>query len=334
MNLINVSICIWIIATLTHKEINCFAVPEEKKCRYNRVNKMLKARCYDMNLKEIPQYLNPAIEVLDVSFNRIKKLYRSSFGKYDSVRYLLLYENMIQTIEPDTFSYLTSLEEIDLSNNALLTIPMELLQLPSLRNLYIDSNDLRDLDEDLEKLEKPIQAPLEYLNVADCGLTKIPDFGIMPFLWHLNASKNPLNNLAVQSFAQMCHLRSVDFYNTLMPACVCRSLTKYLGTRGLRINDSIDCDILEESFCPNETTLVDNTKFEECNLVILNKEAQNRWLYVAGGVGGFLLISICILVWFHSRNSTKRRRKMLRTPKKLPIDENTSHGLLKNSRIV
>jgi len=57
---------------------------------------------------------------------------------------------------------------------------MELFQLPKLRNLYIDSNDLRELHQDLELLETPIRAPLEYLNVANCELHDIPDLGILP----------------------------------------------------------------------------------------------------------------------------------------------------------
>ncbi|TMW45629.1 hypothetical protein DOY81_009290, partial [Sarcophaga bullata] len=65
---------------------------------------------YDMNLKEVPQYLKTSVEVLDLSFNRIKKLKRSSFQPYSSIRYLLLYENMIQSVEPGTFSHLTSLQ--------------------------------------------------------------------------------------------------------------------------------------------------------------------------------------------------------------------------------
>lgn len=71
-------------------------------------------------------------------------------------------------------------QEIDLSNNALMTIPLELMHLPSLRNLYIDSNELTFLERDLEALETPIKAPLEYINVADCGLQDIPNLGILP----------------------------------------------------------------------------------------------------------------------------------------------------------
>lgn len=55
-----------------------------------------------------------SLQVLDLSFNRIKKLKRSSFQPYKSVKYLLLYENMIQSVEPGTFSHLTSLQVIDI----------------------------------------------------------------------------------------------------------------------------------------------------------------------------------------------------------------------------
>lgn len=44
-----------------------FAGTEERKCKYTRVEKLLKIRCYDMNLKEVPQYLKTSVEVsLDV----------------------------------------------------------------------------------------------------------------------------------------------------------------------------------------------------------------------------------------------------------------------------
>lgn len=62
-----------------------------------------------------------------MSFNRIRELERASFEKYTDIRYLYLFENMIQTVEPGTFAQLTSLEAIDLSSNALTTIPLELL---------------------------------------------------------------------------------------------------------------------------------------------------------------------------------------------------------------
>lgn len=53
------------------------------------------------------------------------------------------------SIEEGTFEPLANLEEIDLSTNALRTVPLELFNLPSLRNLYLDSNNLIELKDDL-----------------------------------------------------------------------------------------------------------------------------------------------------------------------------------------
>lgn len=141
------------------------------------------------------------LQVLDLSFNRIRKLTQGSFQRYTDVKFLLLYENLILSVEPGAFAPLTSLQvscdsswncsisrltarfflqEVDLSSNGLTTIPGELLQLPRLRNLYMDSNMLRNMHEELQQLEKPIRAPLEYLNVANCELNDIPDLGPLP----------------------------------------------------------------------------------------------------------------------------------------------------------
>uniref|UniRef100_A0A1B0CEM3 Membrane glycoprotein lig-1 n=1 Tax=Lutzomyia longipalpis TaxID=7200 RepID=A0A1B0CEM3_LUTLO len=120
--------------------------------------------------------------ILDASYNRIRDLNPGTFERYTDLQYLYLAENMIQTIEPGTFAILTNLEAIDLSYNALTTIPVELFNLPLLRNLYIYSNNLYDLRTDLESIEKPIRAPLQLLNIADCRLGSVPDFGILPEL--------------------------------------------------------------------------------------------------------------------------------------------------------
>lgn len=87
-------------------------------------------------------------QVLDVSFNRIRDLNKHSFARYHDIKYLYLFENMIQNVEPDTFSHLNELEAIDLATNALTTIPLELFDLPLLRNIYLNSNALGNSIED------------------------------------------------------------------------------------------------------------------------------------------------------------------------------------------
>jgi len=124
-----------------------------------------------------------------------------------------------------------------------------LFQLPRLRNLYIDSNELTSLN--LQALEKPIRAPLEYLNVAGCELQELPDLGILPSkqryvdiwnlsniehfsseLWQLNASMNPLQNFRIDSLANMCHLQVIDLTKSQLSQCGCQQVTNHLMMLG------------------------------------------------------------------------------------------------------
>ncbi|XP_037930134.1 leucine-rich repeat-containing protein 4C-like [Teleopsis dalmanni] len=284
---------------------------EKVTCTHLHVNRLLKAKCYDMNLKEVPQYLRTGVEILDLSFNRIKKLKRNSFQHYKKVKYLLLYENMIQSVEPGTFRALTSLQEIDLSNNALMTIPLEIFQLPSLRNLYVDSNELIYLDRDLETLQKPIQAPLEYINLADCALNDLPDLGIVPNIWHVNISKNPLTELTMSKFANMCNLKSIDLTKTDMSICSCQQVNNHLrfvdaDTKFVPIcRDSLDLNI-----CPlpyNET--IKSTTFERCKRTAALEEARSTWFFIAGCVGGGILVLLIVICCCHRRQKRKKNDK-------------------------
>uniref|UniRef100_D3TNL7 Hypothetical conserved protein n=1 Tax=Glossina morsitans morsitans TaxID=37546 RepID=D3TNL7_GLOMM len=289
-----------------------FIGQEERKCKYLRVDKLLKIRCYDMNLKEVPPYLKTSVEVLDLSFNRIKKLKRSSFQPYKNIKFLLLYENMIQSVEPGSFSYLTSLQEIDLSNNALMTIPLEIFQLPALRNLYVDSNDLMYLPSDLEALERPIQAPLEYLNIADCGLQDLPDLGILPKLWHINASLNPLMDLSIERFALMCNLKSVDLTRRELTPCQCQQVNNHLRVVEVKTKFVPVClETLDGSKCPlpyNYT--INSMDFLACKNSVKLAEKRSMWLFVTGCAGGIL--SVLLIMWLCIHRRRKKSVKKLR----------------------
>ncbi|KAI8036935.1 hypothetical protein M5D96_010248 [Drosophila gunungcola] len=40
-----------------------FILQEERKCTYGRIEKLLRIRCYDLDLKEVPQNLKTSVEV-------------------------------------------------------------------------------------------------------------------------------------------------------------------------------------------------------------------------------------------------------------------------------
>ncbi|XP_036331498.1 leucine-rich repeat and immunoglobulin-like domain-containing nogo receptor-interacting protein 1 [Rhagoletis pomonella] len=283
-------------------------VQDERKCQYLRPSRMLKIRCFDMNLKEVPQYLKSSVEILDLAFNRIKKLRRNSFERYTSIKILVLYENKIQSVEPGTFAPLTSLEEIDLSNNALVTIPLEIFQLPSLRNLYVDSNELFNLERDLQGLETPIGAPLEYLNVADCGLENLPNLGVLPKLWQINASSNPLTDLTVNTLANMCNLRTMDLTKTDINECACQQVNRYLRYIGADVKYVPICmENLDNSICPDPYNLtLESASFHSCKSEAeLAKVLSWRWLIIAGAAA----LALLVFTWFCCRRRSKNKKK-------------------------
>ncbi|KAH8371674.1 hypothetical protein KR093_008439 [Drosophila rubida] len=308
-----------------------FVIQDEgRRCSYGRIEKLMRIRCHDMDLKEVPQNLKSSVEVLDLSYNRIRKLRSGSFQRYSDVKFLMLYENMILSVEPGTFAPLTALQEVDLSNNGLTTIPMELFQLPKLRNLYMDSNDLRELHQDLQLLETPIRAPIEYLNVANCELHDIPNLGILPSecgaskcqyialiiilfveLWQLNASSNPLSNFDMNKMANLCHLRVIDLTKTQISPCSCQQVSNHLSALGASARFVPVCmEALDSDACPlNYNRTVDSPTFHSCLTSAELAETRSFWLFAAGCFGGCLLVLLvfcyCIHRWRKKRNNRR-----------------------------
>lgn len=131
---------------------------------------------------------------------------------------------------------------IDLSTNGIRTIPPELFQLPRLRNLYVNDNQLISLDDDLKQIGKPIVAPLEYMNLARNSLKHLPDFGVLPEMFRLNISSNPLNDLIPQEFSPYCNLKIIDLNDTQIPPCTCQAVLFYLRKHGVKAKNSNSCD--------------------------------------------------------------------------------------------
>lgn len=241
---------------------------------------------------------------------------------------------MINKVEDDTFVKLTSLEALDLSGNGLLEVPVEIWDLPLLRNLYIADNSFGDRGfEPIKNIQKPIKAPLKILSIANNRLFKIPDIGILPELHKLNLSSNVMRDLTPQQFSPFCNLKEVDLNNTAMEKCRCEEVTKFLfRKRDAYLSSSFYCDaissgetsrwnilgaftkfyILECKFDVN-VTFAETQDYQTClNIrreVIAHQKAQLTWGIIAISVVGFLVFFIGCLYCLHRRNVRQMNRK-------------------------
>lgn len=160
-------------------------------------------------------------QILDFSENKLQEIHADTFSGYTSIKYLYLAENQLYSIDEDGLTSLTYLEILDLSNNVILELPKSLFQLPSLRKLNLRGNPLlhksfKDLD-----LSKPIRAPLELIDISDCKIKDLPDWGPLPQMKVYNISHNPLAALDVRHFADMCNLEKVDLSKSLNEMELC-----------------------------------------------------------------------------------------------------------------
>lgn len=165
-----------------------------------------------------------SLQILDFSDNKLQELTSETLSSYSSIKFLYLADNHIYTIDEDALSPLTDLQTLDLSNNVILELPNSIFQLPSLRKLYLRGNPIFHKSSELT-IDKPIKAPLDLLDISDCKMKELPDWGYLPQLAFYNISHNPLTSLNTEHFTVMCNLEKVDLTESInnMKLCSIRS---------------------------------------------------------------------------------------------------------------
>lgn len=135
--------------------------------------------------------------------------------------------------------------------------------MPLMRNLHINDNYLLQLSGDLlvskkqrdvpiydfyfQKLEKPIKAPLQVLNIGSCRLEMVPSLGILPNLVMMNISNYPLSEVTAQQFSPFCSVISIEIKNvTQMPPCMCKVVKIYFRNRSITMKEGLDCSTERE----------------------------------------------------------------------------------------
>lgn len=201
-------------------------------CSVRKTLGMRSADCYNKSFTSVP-LLQSNLEVIDLSFNRIRKIQSNDFSVCSSLKHLYLQDNLIIKVDELAFKNLGSLVTLDMSMNGIHILPPTIFKLPSLQNLYLSYNLNFDVNTTLEKA-KPIESPLKRFHIADSDLTKVPDLSVIPTLIEFNVSRNSKLSMKPKHFAGLCNLQLLDLEQvnpTFEDACDCINTKSWLMER-------------------------------------------------------------------------------------------------------
>ncbi|XP_069678151.1 immunoglobulin superfamily containing leucine-rich repeat protein 2-like [Periplaneta americana] len=240
------------------------------------------ADCSQINLVTVPSNLSSEIQVLDLSYNRIRELHAHAFAPYTALKNLYLGHNLISFVEEDTFAGLNQLRTLDLSHNALNTLPVGLLHLPALSRLALSHNRLSALD----LKDAPVSDSLSFLSLASCHLTELPALQAFPNLLELNVSDNELTRISPRQLAPLCGLylldirQNPDLFQHSHP-CDCYELTEWVKHRKIfYAEEPLNCSLGEETVTTSPCVLKPaefNTT--NCKRVFVALEKKNMWVH-------------------------------------------------------
>lgn len=222
--------------------------PQQKaRCKYAHTFRKITADCIGLDLSEIPNDLKHDIEILDASDNRIREIHNESLMRYSSLQLLYLSNNFITYIEPGAFMSLPELQVLDLSVNGIRSMPSELPL--TLRKLYLNGN------RDLETVPLTKAFNLEFLSLADCHLSALPDVGQLPYLIELNITGNPISTISAEQLAPLCRLKHLHVSGNLFQNkrdkdqtvdCKCHELVYWTKKWSIQTKSPINCTELGE----------------------------------------------------------------------------------------
>lgn len=140
-----------------HHNLEIFKNPEDKEeehikskrdvhymyIQHNRLDFIPENVCKFRNLKHI-----------DLSNNFLTEINEAVF-ELKMLTILVARNNFFNDFSlPKKLGYLQNLEELNLSGNLFKTVPPEIIDIKSLKSLYMGSNQLEDIPRDIWKLEK------------------------------------------------------------------------------------------------------------------------------------------------------------------------------------
>lgn len=191
--------------------------------------------CVDRALITVPQPVDPATQVLDLSGNNLQILPQEAFAKTGLVNLQRVYLRNcnIGQIHDRAFKGLTNLVELDLSHNLLTQIPSNSFKdAPFLRDLTLAQNPISKVHSDsLSNLESIVK-----LDLSKCDIREIAAdaFRNLRSLESLKLNHNKLRDLPLSSLEKLEKLRAIDLSdNPWTCDCRLRELKSWLAKHKL-----------------------------------------------------------------------------------------------------
>ncbi|XP_035227345.1 chaoptin-like [Stegodyphus dumicola] len=157
-------------------------------------------------------YFDPiriSINILDLSFNKIKNLTMSAFVEMTHLQTLTISNNEIETIDDDEFKGLKSLQILDISKNKIQSFPSYLLEEQrNLRILFASDNNINLLNGNIFS-----NTALEQLDLSFNNLTEFPEEALLEIRSTLQSLDLAGNHIKVLNFSNMESLVNLKHFS-------------------------------------------------------------------------------------------------------------------------
>lgn len=191
---------------------------------------------------------------------------------------------------------------LNLHENLIAHLPPSIFELESLQTLYLGMNEL--FDEDFNTM---VDSNINYLDVSENHLTKIPNLKHFYYLKYLNVSNNAIVSFGVDEIASFCSLDVLDVTSVklVLKQDHCCELSEWISLKKIKLFPTIQCNNCRitsgNSYISNKTLKI----FDDCRQTIEVKhhaiKEKKIITCVVLGFGGCVITGLIIFIYGKKR---------------------------------